>query len=157
MALCPKCSENFIEGRGAISRRDNKTEICPECGYKESVEDFQRYYVIKKTNKIIIEDILDELQVPVNWFGYKLWIDIVEIYLQDTTKNMEQCYIELTKKHNKNRNQVERNLRFIIQNKQDLIKAKFNIEYKLTNKALLILLAREVERRLKNNNESKIS
>lgn len=157
MALCPKCSENFMEGSGVLSKQDNKTEICPECGYKESVEYFEKKYVIEKTNKIIIEDILDELQIPINWAGYKLWIDIIEIYLQDTTKSMEQYYNELMQKYNKTRNQVERSLRIIIINKKEVIKTKFNIEYNLTNKSLLMLFAREVERRKENINASKIS
>jgi hypothetical protein len=39
---CP----NFIpEGRAAISRRDNKTEICSNCGEKEALEDFARWYI----------------------------------------------------------------------------------------------------------------
>lgn len=53
MALCPKCSENFIEGTGVISRRDNKTEICSECGYKETVEDIERTFAIKKKGENI--------------------------------------------------------------------------------------------------------
>lgn len=36
---CPKCGRAYKE-RPAISRRDNKTEICPECGICESLEDF---------------------------------------------------------------------------------------------------------------------
>ena len=39
MAKCPKCGKTYAQGRGALSRRDNKTEICPDCGYKEAAED----------------------------------------------------------------------------------------------------------------------
>lgn len=42
---CPKCGKMF-KGVGAISRRDNKTEICSECGTKEAFEDFYKH--IKK-------------------------------------------------------------------------------------------------------------
>lgn len=34
---CPKCGKEFI-GYPAISREDNETEICPECGVKEAME-----------------------------------------------------------------------------------------------------------------------
>lgn len=36
---CPKCGRRF-EGIGAISRRDNKTEICSDCGVVEAMADF---------------------------------------------------------------------------------------------------------------------
>lgn len=155
MALCPKCSENFIEGRGVISRKDNKTEICPECGYKESVEEYQKHYAVEKTNKIIIEDILDELQIHIDLQGYRLWISFVEEYLKDETKSMEEYYFELAKKHNKTRHQVERCLRHAYKNNEHIFRKIFGIEYVLTNKAVLMLLVRELERR--SNNASKVS
>lgn len=33
---CPKCGKKFTE-HPAISREDNETEICPECGVREAV------------------------------------------------------------------------------------------------------------------------
>ena len=33
---CPKCGKEYI-GYPALSREDNKTEICPECGICEAV------------------------------------------------------------------------------------------------------------------------
>lgn len=40
--VCPNCQEVFDE-YPAISRRDNKTEICPRCGVEEAMEDFNNY------------------------------------------------------------------------------------------------------------------
>jgi ribosomal protein S27AE len=43
---CPRCGEgipnNLDRGRypGALSRTDNKTEICSECGTQEALEDW---------------------------------------------------------------------------------------------------------------------
>ena len=34
---CSKCSKNYI-GRPAISRVDNNTLICPDCGTREALE-----------------------------------------------------------------------------------------------------------------------
>ena len=34
---CPKCGMGY-RGRSAISRADNVTEICPECGTREALE-----------------------------------------------------------------------------------------------------------------------
>lgn len=44
--LCPRC-KTIIVGPPALSRKDNKTEICSMCGVDEALEDFIRY----KTNK----------------------------------------------------------------------------------------------------------
>lgn len=37
MAVCPLCG-NIYEGRPALSRRDNQTQICPDCGTREALE-----------------------------------------------------------------------------------------------------------------------
>ncbi len=37
--ICPVCGREYDE-YPAISRRDNKIEICPECGIAEALEDF---------------------------------------------------------------------------------------------------------------------
>ncbi|MCM1219551.1 MAG: hypothetical protein NC548_34155 [Lachnospiraceae bacterium] len=34
---CPKCSKTY-SGRPAISRDDNSTPICPDCGIRESLQ-----------------------------------------------------------------------------------------------------------------------
>lgn len=35
--ICPQCGRP-IAGYPAISRKDNKTEICSHCGYREALE-----------------------------------------------------------------------------------------------------------------------
>jgi len=37
---CPKCGKYYV-GYPALSREDNKTEICPECGIKEAISIFK--------------------------------------------------------------------------------------------------------------------
>ena len=37
--ICPVCKKEY-DDYPALSRRDNKTEICPLCGIKEALEDF---------------------------------------------------------------------------------------------------------------------
>lgn len=34
---CPKCKKEYTE-HSALSREDNETEICPECGVREAIE-----------------------------------------------------------------------------------------------------------------------
>ena len=42
--LCARCKQSF-DGYPAISRLDNKTEICPECGELEAMEQYMFGYV----------------------------------------------------------------------------------------------------------------
>ena len=37
MPNCPICGKSYLHP--ALSRRDNKTEICPDCGTAEAFED----------------------------------------------------------------------------------------------------------------------
>lgn len=39
---CPKCKREYPRLL-ALSRRDNKTMICDECGTREAMEDFLNY------------------------------------------------------------------------------------------------------------------
>ena len=49
--VCPKCEQNYTD-RPAVSRMDN-SDICPECGQKEAMEDFQ------KASETGYEDLMD--------------------------------------------------------------------------------------------------
>lgn len=40
--ICPICKKP-INGYPAISRKDNKTEICSDCGQREAMEAFMNY------------------------------------------------------------------------------------------------------------------
>ena len=37
--ICPICGREYTD-YPALSRRDNATEICPDCGVSEALEDF---------------------------------------------------------------------------------------------------------------------
>ena len=39
--ICPKCKKTYSDFP-AVSRIDNETEICPECGRKEAEEGIKR-------------------------------------------------------------------------------------------------------------------
>lgn len=45
--ICPKC-KNYIQGYPALSRKDNRTEICSQCGVLEALEVFINYNQNKK-------------------------------------------------------------------------------------------------------------
>ena len=36
-AICPRCDKEYT-GRPALSRADNQTLICPDCGTREALE-----------------------------------------------------------------------------------------------------------------------
>ncbi len=36
LRICPKCGNEYI-GRPALSREDNATPICPDCGTREAL------------------------------------------------------------------------------------------------------------------------
>ena len=50
MNKCERCGKTFI-GEPALSRKDNKTEICSHCGLKEAIEEFN-----EETKKISEEN-----------------------------------------------------------------------------------------------------
>lgn len=37
IAVCPKCGQTYI-GHPALSRADNETLICPDCGVREALD-----------------------------------------------------------------------------------------------------------------------
>ena len=37
IAVCPRCGQTY-HGRPAVSRSDNKTQLCPDCGTREALE-----------------------------------------------------------------------------------------------------------------------
>ena len=49
---CPRCEKTY-KGYPALSRRDNKTDICSDCGRTEALEDF---YKERWTGKIYWEE-----------------------------------------------------------------------------------------------------
>jgi len=88
---CPKCGNWFLS-YPALSRRDNKTYICPDCGVKEAMEDYMSS--IKKegleeaTAKALLEDPENEaltkpLTEGVDWSYYDKFEDLVNKYMPD--------------------------------------------------------------------------
>ena len=39
---CPKCGKYYV-GYPALSREDNKTDICPQCGVEEALTRLNEY------------------------------------------------------------------------------------------------------------------
>ena len=45
--ICPKCKQQIF-GHPAISRIDNKTEICSDCGVREALEALHKHLESQK-------------------------------------------------------------------------------------------------------------
>ena len=50
--ICPRCLENY-NGYPAMSRRDNKTDICSKCGTSEAMCDFISLEKISKKDLLV--------------------------------------------------------------------------------------------------------
>jgi len=37
VSVCPRCGQTYY-GRPALSRKDNRTLLCPDCGTREALE-----------------------------------------------------------------------------------------------------------------------
>lgn len=48
--VCPSCGKVYYE-HPALSRKDNKTLICPACGQKEALEDYREYMNSRKSKE----------------------------------------------------------------------------------------------------------
>lgn len=80
---CPHCSKKFIEPP-AISRKDNKTKICSECGQKEALERFQEYKKSQDFKKFI-----ETSQMNANIYNAKIIISVSgedDIVIEPTKK-----------------------------------------------------------------------
>lgn len=46
--ICPKCGKKYIEFP-ALSRDDNETEICPQCGLIEALQSWDKFRQAQET------------------------------------------------------------------------------------------------------------
>lgn len=49
--VCPICKQTY-EGYPALSRTDNKTEICPNCGILEALAQFVENRIVDDISKL---------------------------------------------------------------------------------------------------------
>ena len=45
--ICPRCKKEY-NCYSALSRKNNKTEICSECGRKEAISDYLKFINFEK-------------------------------------------------------------------------------------------------------------
>ncbi len=56
MKKCPKCN-GPLGDRPALSRRDGKTDICSNCGFMEAMEDAQKAFELKQSQRPVINNV----------------------------------------------------------------------------------------------------
>lgn len=93
-----------------------------------------------------VEDLLDKLNIPIDNLGYRYLISALEIYQKDTDIKITLIYSIIGKKYNSSAERVERAIRHCIEISEENIKKYFNVNYNITNKRLVALLSRELER-----------
>lgn len=92
------------------------------------------------------EDLLDELKIEIGNLGYKFCLAGIEICEQNELISNKELYSKIAEKYNTTPASVERNIRHSYENRKEEIKKFFNINYKLSNRNLLSLMIRELER-----------
>lgn len=93
-----------------------------------------------------IENLLDRLNIPLDNLGYRYLISALEIYTKDINTKITLIYSQVAKKHNSTASRVERAIRHSVECAEENIKQYFKVDYEITNRRFLALLAREVER-----------
>lgn len=66
--ICPRCGKKYT-GYPALSRRDNKTEICPDCGVAEAFEDFFGYKEIVYKGWSIADNFYSKGEFTIHYYG----------------------------------------------------------------------------------------
>ena len=92
-----------------------------------------------------IENLLDKLGIPIDNLGYKYLIMAVQLH-KETSKTLEGIYQTIADKYETTKYSVERAIRHVHENRKEQLKEFFNLEYTITTKRFIFLLARELER-----------
>ena len=103
--------------------------------------------------KNTIENLLNKLQISTLSKGYIYWIEAVQQQLKIHPKNIYIIYKSVAKKYHVNAISVEKAMRLVLSKNYKKIKTYFNINYRITNKILLILLVKEIEKVKKKGNK----
>ena len=98
--VCPRCKENELSdiGLNALSRRDNKTEICSPCGTAEAFEDYSREESINelkariKEQKKYIQALEDKIISMATIMSLDYNIEIEDDLFDNIVDNFKQKY-----------------------------------------------------------------
>lgn len=98
--------------------------------------------------KLDIENVLDELRIPLNIKGYQYLIDAVITLDENEKIKVTDLYQIVAEKQKTTKSRVERAIRHSYQRDVEPIKKYFNFDCKLTNHLLICAIQREVKRKV---------
>lgn len=96
------------------------------------------------------KQILTELGIEKHLKGYKYWPQIIEYIVSkklDSYKLFKETYVTVAKDNNISVSALERNLRYIIENREKQIQKYFKVNYKITNTSFIGLIIDRIESR----------
>lgn len=94
-----------------------------------------------------IEDLLDEIGIPLNIKGYRCLVEATLIVNEEPLISTANIYKKVAQKLNTTPLSIERNIRFIHERRNDKLKDFFKINCKFNNGILIYAITREVKRR----------
>ena len=103
--------------------------------------------------KIDVENILDELRIPLGNIGYMYITDAVLMLDKNEETQALLMYEVIAKKYGTTRQNVERAIRYashMSYKQEQEIKEKFNLDCNITNKVVIYAIYREAKRRKEN-------
>lgn len=101
----------------------------------------------ERSKKRKVEDLLDEIGIPLRHKGYAYLVEVVIISENNPWLSSEEIYKKIARKYQTTRNSAERNIRTLSGNYQDEIKKFFKVNYKISNEDFIKLSTREIVRR----------
>lgn len=108
-----------------------------------------------------IKQILNDLNLKISCKGYDYWVTAIEYVLHTITElesrpsMVRGVYGHVAETYNTTRSRSERAMRHILEDKENLIKEYFGIDYKIANSDFLYLCVNRIEE-LDNSDKAKI-
>lgn len=94
-----------------------------------------------------IKKILYELNIKRHLIGYEFWIQAIEYMLKSNTADFsmtKEIYVGLAEKNNVTPSKIEKGMRDLIKDSENIIKDYFNVTYKITNSSFLALITDKI-------------
>ena len=98
---------------------------------------------------IEIENILDDMGIPLNLISYRYTVEAVILINKNPFELMGNIYSDLASKFDTSPTSVERNIRHVYENNRDNIIKYFNLKSKLNNGIFISAIERKTRRNKK--------
>lgn len=102
--------------------------------------------------RIEIENILDDIGIPLNLIGYRYTVEAVIQMNKDPFIPICNIYKNIAEKFDTSPSSAERNIRHTYENNKDNIIKYFNLKSKLNNGIFIAAIERKIRRNRENKN-----